>query len=54
MSRSPWCIVRLLPNCQRIILQRFRRRQDAEGYLKALKDLLPNTCHIIVFDLEDE
>lgn len=47
----PWCIVRFLPNLQRTIIQRFRKRADAEEYLKALKRLLPEASHQIVFDL---
>jgi hypothetical protein len=46
----PWCIVRFLPNLQRSIIQRFRKRTEAEEYLKALKRLLPETNHQIVFD----
>lgn len=46
----PWCIVRLLPNLQRSVMQRFRKRAEAEEYLKALKRLLPETNHQIVFD----
>ncbi|MER3435593.1 MAG: hypothetical protein C4288_19910 [Leptolyngbya sp. ERB_1_1] len=45
----PWCIVRFLPNLQRRIIQRFRKRAEAEEYLKALKRLLPETNRQIVF-----
>ncbi len=31
---SPWVIVRLLPNMQRIVVGRFRTRSDAEGHLQ--------------------
>ncbi len=46
----PWCIVRFLPNLQRSVIQRFRKRSEAEEYLKALKRLLPEASHQIVFD----
>jgi hypothetical protein len=47
----PWCIIRQLPNMQRLVVARFHRRQDADGYLQILRRLLPTTQHIIVFDL---
>ncbi|NJK73338.1 MAG: hypothetical protein HC942_03220 [Microcoleus sp. SU_5_6] len=46
----PWCIVRQLPNMQRLVVARFHRRGDAEGYLQILRRLLPQTKHAIVFD----
>ncbi len=30
---SPWCIVKLLPNMQRLVVARCRRRNDAEEHL---------------------
>ncbi|NJR23219.1 MAG: hypothetical protein HC786_14195 [Richelia sp. CSU_2_1] len=46
----PWCIVWQLPNMQRLVVARFHRRGDAEGYLQILRRLLPQTKHAIVFD----
>ncbi|HTL90410.1 MAG TPA: hypothetical protein VL134_13500 [Leptolyngbya sp.] len=46
----PWCVIRFLPNLQRSVIQRFRKRTEAEAYLKVLKRLLPETNHQIVFD----
>ncbi|NJL66353.1 MAG: hypothetical protein HC894_05175, partial [Microcoleus sp. SM1_3_4] len=46
----PWCIVRQLPNMQRLVVARFHRRGDADGYLQILRRLLPTTKHAIVFD----
>ena len=46
----PWCIIRLLPKMQRIVVQRFRYRSQAEAYLKALRRTFPNATHEIVFD----
>jgi len=30
---SPWCIVKLLPNMQRQVVARCRRRNDAEEHM---------------------
>jgi hypothetical protein len=46
----PWCIIRLLPKMQRIAIQRFRSRAQAEEYLKALRRILPSAIHEIIFD----
>jgi hypothetical protein len=46
---QPWCIVRQLPNLQRIVVARFSRRNDAEAYLAALRRLLPTAPHVILF-----
>ena len=48
---TPWCIVRLLPNMQRRIVARFRRRNDAESHLQVLRRLMPNVPFEIVFDI---
>jgi hypothetical protein len=50
---SPWIIVRLLPNMQRVVVGQFRKRSDAEGHLQALRRLLPDAQLIIVFDVEE-
>ena len=49
----PWCVIRLLPNVQRIVIQRFRQRNQAEEYVKVLRQLVPTATHQIVFDLEN-
>ncbi len=54
MRLHPWCIIRLLPKMQRIVVQRFRTRTQAEEYLKVLQNLMPKTIHQIVFDPETE
>lgn len=53
-NTHPWCIIRQLPNMQRLVVARFHRRHDADGYLQILRQLLPNTNHTIVFDLMRE
>jgi len=47
---SPWCIVKLLPNMQRQVVARCRRRNDAEEHLRVLRRLLPGASFAIVFD----
>ncbi len=47
---SPWCIIRPLPNLQRRLVARFRRRNDAESHLQILRQLTPNAPFTIVFD----
>lgn len=46
----PWCVVQLLPNMERAIVARFRRRGNAEEHLKILRRMLPSTTYIILFD----
>ncbi|MDY6783635.1 MAG: hypothetical protein SW833_14025 [Cyanobacteriota bacterium] len=53
LNPRPWCIVRQLPNMQHLVVARFRRRNDAEGYLQILRRLLPVSSHVIVFDTTD-
>ena len=50
LNSHPWCIVRQLPNMQRLVVARFHRRGDADGYIQILRRLLPATKHAIVFD----
>lgn len=47
---SPWCLIRPMPNLQRIVVARFRRRNDAEAHLKILHRMIPNVTYIIIFD----
>jgi hypothetical protein len=39
---------------QRLIVARFRKRNDAEAHLKALRQLTPDAAYQIVFDLVDD
>jgi hypothetical protein len=50
----PWCIIRLCPNMRSSIVGRFRRRVDAEGHLRVLKQLMPTVPYAIVFDMTPE
>lgn len=46
----PWCIIRPLPNLQRRVIARFRRRNDAEAHLQVIRRLIPNVSYEIIFD----
>jgi len=46
-----WAIVRLLPKMQRVVIERFRRRVDAEGHLQFLQQCIPTATFIVVFDV---
>jgi len=47
----PWCIIRPLPNLQRRIVARCRRRNDAESHVQVLRRLMPTVHFEIVFDV---
>jgi hypothetical protein len=51
---NPWCIIRPVSNVQMRIVGRFRRRVDAEGHLRILKQLIPNVPFEIMFDVTPE
>jgi len=51
---NPWCIIRPVSNVQMRIVGRFRRRVDAEGHLRILKQLIPNVPFEIMFDITPE
>jgi hypothetical protein len=46
----PWCVVQLLPHMQRRTVARFRRRNDADAHLKALRRLNPSAQYTVMFD----
>lgn len=47
---SPWTIVRMQPNQQQTLVGRFRRRIDAEGHLRVLKQIVSDAEFAIVFE----
>jgi hypothetical protein len=47
---NPWVISKLLPNLKQLSVIRFRRRNDAEAYLKVLKEMQPQGKFEISFD----
>jgi hypothetical protein len=50
-SLKPWVIYRRLPNFQRQLIDRFRRRTNAEEYLKAIQSLYPHAEFEIVYEI---
>ncbi len=48
---NPWCIIRPFPDMRTLIVGRFRRRVDAEGHLRILKQMIPSVPFEIVFDV---
>jgi len=46
----PWCIIRLLPNAQRITVARFRKRNDADAHARTLKRLIPQALLVVIFE----
>ncbi len=51
---NPWCIIRPFPDMRSLIVGRFRRRVDAEGHLRILKQLMPTVPFAIAFDMPPE
>lgn len=49
-----WCIIRPFPNMRTQIVGRFRRRSDAEGHLRVLKQIIPGVPYEIMFDITPE
>ncbi|MBW4583377.1 MAG: hypothetical protein KME42_27755 [Tildeniella nuda ZEHNDER 1965/U140] len=47
---TPWVIHKLLPNLKHLTIIRFRRRPDAEAYLKVLIQSQPYSQFAITFD----
>jgi hypothetical protein len=48
---NPWVISKLLPNMSQLTVNRFRRRNDADAYLKVLKQMNPHAKFAITFDM---
>jgi hypothetical protein len=46
----PWSVIRVLPNCQRSVLARFRKRNQAEEYLRSVRQVNVDWNCEIVFD----
>ena len=47
---QPWVVYRLLPNLQRLMVARFRRRGDADAYLKVMKRVTPEARFSVVYE----
>ncbi len=50
----PWCLIRSLPNCQRIVVARFRKRNDADEHLRVLQRLVKHRTFVIIFDSQEQ
>lgn len=50
----PWCLIRLLPNCQRIVVARFRKINDADEHLRVLQRLVKHRTFVIIFDSQEQ
>ncbi len=48
-----WAIVRLLPDMQRVVVNRFYRRADADGHLQFLQRQIPAAEFALMFDAND-
>lgn len=46
----PWSVIRLLPDYQRSVLARFRKRNQAEEYVRSVKRVNSDWDCTIVFD----
>ncbi len=46
----PWAVMRWLPDSQRLVLARFRKRNEAEEYLRSLRIVERDWDCTIVFD----
>ncbi|XHX77454.1 MAG: hypothetical protein RBJ76_23925 [Stenomitos frigidus ULC029] len=47
---TPWVVHKLLPNLKHLTITRFRRRPDAEAYLKVLVQSQPSAQFTITFE----
>ena len=51
-SLRPWVIYRHLPDFQRQLIDRFRRRTYAEDYLKVIQRLSPQAKFELVYEID--
>jgi hypothetical protein len=47
---TPWVVYQLLPDLQRQVVIRFRRRNDADSYLKVLQQTRPKADFVVAFE----
>ncbi len=47
---TPWAVYQTLPDLQRQLVIRFRRRTDADCYIKVLKKTRPTTEFVLAFE----
>lgn len=46
----PWIVVQLLPKMQRVVRGRFRRESEADGHLRILRQRIPESDFVVMFD----
>lgn len=46
----PWIVVQLLPKMQRVVRGRFRRESEADGHLRVLRQNIPKSDFVVMFD----
>jgi hypothetical protein len=49
---NTWAISRIIPDAEPVIVARFRSRSDADGYLRHLRQVIPNTTFEIIVDYQ--
>lgn len=49
-----WLVVRLLANMQRVVIARYAKKSDADGYVQALRRLEPRSKFVVIFDTEED
>ncbi|KAM3097143.1 hypothetical protein ACKFKG_09160 [Phormidesmis sp. 146-35] len=47
-----WVIVRLLPRMQRVVVDRFHKRADADGHMYFLRQQIPDGTFVVMFDVQ--
>ncbi|MEA5578937.1 hypothetical protein [Anabaena sp. UHCC 0451] len=45
-----WAIARVVADQQRVIVARFRKRSDADGYIQHLRQIVPDSSFEMFFD----
>ncbi len=51
---NAWAIARSIPDMERVIVARFRSRSDADGYLRHLRQEIPNSNFEVVVDYQQD
>lgn len=49
-----WAIARLVSDTERVIVARFRTRSDADGYLRHLRQVMPQSSFEVIVDYQQE
>jgi hypothetical protein len=49
---NAWAITRMTPDTKPVIVARFRTRSDADGYLRHLRQEIPQTTFEIIVDYQ--